>query len=307
MEALRIVVMGTPAFALPTFDALSAAGHRIVCAYCQPPRPAGRGQKPRPTPVEARATACGVMVRTPTSLKPEAEHAAFAALAADVAVVVAYGLILPEALLVAPRLGCVNLHASLLPRWRGAAPIQRAILAGDKETGVTAMVIDTGLDTGPVLLQARQRIAADATAASLHDELARLGAPLMVQAVAGLSAGTLKARPQSAAGVTYADKIDKREGRIDWRRPAVELERLVRGLNPSPGAWFTVDGKRIKLHAARLVAAEGMPGTVLDDRLTVACGAGALGLVKLQRPGRAAMGADQFLRGYHLPRGSVLA
>ena len=302
--------MGTPAFALPTFAALIDAGHEIPCAYCQPPRPAGRGQQPRPAPVAAFAGRHGIEVRSPISLKDAAEQARFAALAADIAVVVAYGLILPEAVFAAPRLGSVNLHASLLPRWRGAAPIQRAILAGDRETGVTIMQLEAGLDTGPILLQSRQPIAADATAGSLHDDLARLGAPLLVRAVAGLADAALTARPQPAAGVSYADKIDKREARIDWHRPAAELDRLVRGLNPAPGAWFAIDGERIKLHQAEVIEAPGVrraaPGTVLDDRPTIACGVGALRLLRLQRPGRAAMDATAWLRGYDLPAGAEL-
>ena len=220
--------------------------------------------------------------------------------------IVAYGLILPAAVFAAPRLGSVNLHASLLPRWRGAAPIERAILAGDRATGVTAMVLEAGLDTGPILLQSRQTVAADATAGTLHDELARRGAPLMVRAIAGLAGATLMARAQPAVGVSYADKIDKREARIDWRRPAVELERLVRGLNPAPGAWFAAGDERIKLHQARLIEATGPPGTVLDDRLAVACGVGALRLLRLQRPGRAPLDAAALLRGWDLPAGAVL-
>ena len=298
--------MGTPEFALPTFAALLAAGHEIACVYCRPPRPAGRGQQPRPAPVAALAERHGIEVRSPTSLKGEPERDRFAALGADLAVVVAYGLILPEPVFAAPRLGAINLHASLLPRWRGAAPIARAILAGDRETGVSAMVLEAGLDTGPILLQGRQPIAADATAGSLHDELAGLGAPLMVRAVAGLADATLGTQPQAAAGATYADKIDKGEARLDWRRPAAELERLVRGLNPAPGAWFAAGGERIKLHRAQVIEANGAPGTVLDDRLTVACGAGALRLLRLQRPGRAAMDAAQLLRGYAVPAGAVL-
>jgi len=304
----RLVFMGTPDFALPTLAALRAAGHEIACVYCQPPRPAGRGQKPRPSPVQAAAEDAGLPVRAPASLKDADAQAAFAALGADAAVVVAYGLILPAAILAAPRLGCLNLHASLLPRWRGAAPIQRAIMAGDPETGVSIMRMEEGLDTGPVLLTERVPIGPDATAGALHDRLADLGARLMVRALAGLASGTLTPVPQPAAGATYAAKIDKAETRLDWRRPAAELDRQIRGLSPAPGAWFQRDGGRVKLLAARPLAesAGAAPGTVLADGATVACGAGALRLERVQPAGKGAMDAAAWLRGKPLAPGTVL-
>ncbi|MDP6706610.1 MAG: methionyl-tRNA formyltransferase [Alphaproteobacteria bacterium] len=306
MTRLRLVFMGTPAFAAPTFRALLAAGHEILCTYTQPPRPAGRGRKARPSPIQALAEEAGIEVRTPATLKDTAVQKAFAALAADAAVVVAYGLILPAPVLAAPRLGCVNLHASLLPRWRGAAPIQRAIMAGDGETGVTAMLIDRGLDTGPVLLEERVSIDVEESAGQLHDRLAELGAPLICRALDGLAAGTLTPRPQPEAGVTHAAKIEKAEARLDWHRPAVELARAVRGLAPFPGAWFERGGERVKVLAAAAIGGEGAPGTVLDEGPAVACGEGALALRTLQRAGKAALDGPTFLRGFPLPPGSRL-
>jgi methionyl-tRNA formyltransferase len=258
------------------------------------------------SPVHAFAAARGLLVRTPARLKDPAEQEAFAALGADAAVVVAYGLILPKPILAAPRLGCVNLHASLLPRWRGAAPIQRALLAGDKETGVAAMLMDAGLDTGPVLLEARLSIADRTTADNLHDALAKIGAPLMLRALEGLATGTLVPQPQAAEGVTYAAKLEKDEGRLEWRRPAKELDRMVRGLDPWPRAWFEHGGVKLKVHAAEVVAGRGIPGTVLDGALTVACGEQALRISILQRPGRAPMPAADLLRGFAIPAGTVL-
>jgi methionyl-tRNA formyltransferase len=305
-EPLRVAFMGTPDFALPTLQALAAAGHEIAAVYCQPPRPAGRGQKPRPAPVQAHAEAQGWAVRTPASLKSPEAQADFAALDLDVAVVVAYGLLLPPEILAAPRLGCVNVHASLLPRWRGAAPIQRAILAGDSETGVTLMQMEAGLDTGPMILQRALPIAPDTSAEALHDSLAALGAELIGEALEGLDSGRLTATPQPAAGVTYAAKLDKAEGRLDWRASAAELDRRVRAFTPWPGAFFEVAGERIKVLAAEPRPDGGAPGTVLDDRGTIACGTGALRLVLVQRAGKAPMAAEAFLRGFALPKGTVL-
>lgn len=294
--------MGTPDFSVPALDALLDAGHEVAAVYCQPPRPAGRGKKPRPSPVEARAEALGLPVRHPETLRDEAAQAEFAAWNADVAVVVAYGLILPQAVLNAPRLGCLNIHASLLPRWRGAAPIQRAIMAGDKETGVSIMQMEAGLDTGPVLLCEAVSIGAEDTAATLHDRLSALGARLIVQALASLD--TLTPQPQPDTGVTYADKIDKAEARIDWTAPAQVVDAHIRGLSPFPGAWTEIGGERVKLLASRLAEGQGTPGEVLDDALTVACGEGAVQILRLQRAGRAAQDADAFLRGMPLPPGT---
>ena len=301
---MRIVFMGTPDFAVPALEALIAAGHEVACVYCQPPRPAGRGKKDRPTPVHARAEALGLKVRHPVSLRDATAQAEFAALGADVAVVVAYGLILPQAVLDAPRLGCVNIHASLLPRWRGAAPIHRAIMAGDAETGVCIMRMEAGLDTGPVLLRGRTAIGAEETTGELHDRLARMGADLVVEALAGLE--TLVPEPQPDEGVTYAQKIDKAEARIDWSRPAVEMDRLIRGLSPFPGAWTWIGGERVKLLASRMGEGRGAPGEVLDDALSVACGQGAVQLLRLQRAGRGAQDREAFLRGMPVPPGTVL-
>ena len=308
MTALRLAFMGSPEFALPSLRALEAAGHEIAAVYAQPPRPAGRGHKERPCPVQAYAERRGWALRTPKTLKDSSESQAFAALGLDAAVVVAYGLILPAAVLAAPRLGCVNLHASLLPRWRGAAPIQRAILAGDAQTGVTIMAVDEGLDTGPILLREAVPIAATATAAELHDRLAEVGARLMVAALDGLDAGRLEARPQPEEGVTYAAKLKPGEGHLDWRRPAAELERAVRAFTPWPGAEFEANGARIKVLAAEVVegAPGAAPGTLLDDRLTVACGEGALRLTRVQRAGKAAMDAQALLRGFPVAAGTRL-
>ncbi len=310
---LRLAFMGSPDFALPSLRALAAAGHDIAAVYGQPPRAAGRGQKERPCPVHSLALERGWPARTPANFKDADVRSAFADLDLDVAVVVAYGLILPPAVLAAPRLGCVNVHASLLPRWRGAAPIQRAILAGDGETGVTIMQVDEGLDTGPMLLAEAVPIGAAETAATLHDSLAALGARLIVTALEGLATGTLSARPQPDDGVTYAAKLRRGEGRLDWRRPATELERAVRAFTPWPGAEFegpsAHGGPRIKVLAAEVVpgAADATPGTILDARLTVACGTGALRLLKVQRAGKAALDAEAFLRGFDLAPGTRLA
>jgi len=283
-------------------DALDAA-HEVVAVYCQPPRPAGRGKQPRPGPVQARAEALGLVVRHPVSLKGAAEQAAFAALEADVAVVVAYGLILPQPVLDAPRHGCLNIHASLLPRWRGAAPIQRAIMAGDQETGVCIMQMDAGLDTGPVLLRAATPIRDEDTSASLHDRLSEMGAALILRALERLP--DLVPQPQPQTGVTYAAKIDKAEARVDWSQPADAVARLVRGLSPFPGAWCETPAGRLKLLQARAVEGQGAPGTVLAG-LTVACGDGAVAITLAQREGKRPMAVDELLRGLDLPAGTVL-
>ena len=304
---LRIVYMGTPDFAVGPLATLLEAGHEVCCVYSQPPRPAGRGHKPRPSPVHAFAESRGLEVRTPQRLRAKEDQEAFAALNADVAIVAAYGLILPRPILAAPRHGCINIHASLLPRWRGAAPIQHAILAGDTETGVTVMQMDEGLDTGDMLLWQAVPITAATTATSLHDALADLGSRLIVDAMGRLEAGTLAATPQPAEGATYAGKLTREDGRLDWRRPAVELERQIRALTPWPGTWFPHEDTVLKVSAAEIVPqAAGQPGEVLDDRLTIACGSGALRPTRVQRPGRAPMAVADLLRGYALPAGTVL-
>lgn len=298
--------MGTPDFSVPVLEAFIANGDEIVAVYSQPPRPAGRGQKLTPSPVQACAEKHGLTVRHPVSLKTAEAQAEFADLHADAAVVVAYGLLLPKPVLDAPRLGCFNLHASLLPRWRGAAPIQRAIMAGDAETGVCAMQMDVGLDTGPVLACERVVIGPRMTVSELHDELARVGAPLMVRALHDFAAGKIMPQPQPEQGVTYAAKLAKDEGRIDWTKPAAEIDRMVRALNPGPGTFFELNGERIKVLAAEPVAGRGMAGTTLDDTGTVACGDGALKLLRLQRPSKSAVSIADFLHGFALPRGTVL-
>ncbi|HMD64926.1 MAG TPA: methionyl-tRNA formyltransferase [Stellaceae bacterium] len=300
--------MGTPAFAATILGALIDAGHRILAVYTQPPRPAGRGHRPQPSAVQSLAAQHGLAVRFPSTLRNEAEQAAFAALGADAAVVAAYGLILPPPVLTVPRLGCLNVHASLLPRWRGAAPIQRALLAGDRETGITIMQMEEGLDTGPILLQERVPINPDATSAGLSAELAILGGRLMVAALNGVAESRLLARLQPQEGVTFAPKLRREEGRLDWRLHSTDLERRVRTFDPWPGSFFETGGERIRVHAAVALPgpAGGVPGTVLDDRLLVACGEGALRLLRLQRPGRAALEAPDFLRGFPLPPGTML-
>jgi methionyl-tRNA formyltransferase len=301
---MRVIFMGTPDFSVPVLDALVMAGHEVVAVYCQPPRPAGRGKKDRPSPVQARAEALGLTVRNPVSLRDVSVQADFAALKADVAVVVAYGLILPQAVLDAPARGCLNIHASLLPRWRGAAPIHRAIMAGDGQTGICIMQMEAGLDTGPVLLREAVTIGPQETTGGLHDRLSSLGARLIVEVLARLD--DLRAVPQPEAGVTYAAKIDKSEARVEWGRPAAEVDRLIRGLSPFPGAWCEVGGERIKLLCSTLAEGQGAPGVVQDADLTVACGTGAVRLLRLQRAGRAAQDADEFLRGMPLPSGTQL-
>jgi methionyl-tRNA formyltransferase len=299
---MRIIFMGTPDFSVPVLDALVEAGPEIAAVYCQPPRPAGRGKKDRPTPVHARAEALGFDVRHPVSLKSTEEQDAFAALKADVAVVVAYGLLLPQPILDAPKHGCLNIHASLLPRWRGAAPLQRAIMAGDAQTGICIMQMEAGLDTGPVLLRRATDIGAQEITAQLHDRLSEMGAKMIVEALDTLP--DLTADPQPEDGVTYAAKIDKSEARIDWTRPAVEVDRQIRGLSPFPGAWTEIGGERVKLLASRLADGQGQPGEVLNDTLCVACGDGAIDLLRLQRAGKGSQDVETFLRGWPVPRGS---
>ncbi|MFN3868461.1 MAG: methionyl-tRNA formyltransferase [Hyphomicrobiaceae bacterium] len=309
--SLDIVFMGTPEFAVPSLAALLDAGHHVRAVYTQPPRPAGRrGLAETPSPVHAFAASRGLQVRTPATLNSDDEQRAFAALGADVAVVVAYGLLLPRPILAAPRLGCINLHGSLLPRWRGAAPIQRAIMSGDAETGVMTMQMEAGLDTGPVLLTARTPIGPDETTGDLHDRLALLGAPLLVATLSRLEAGSITAEPQATDGVVYAAKIDKSEARIDFAAPAAEVHNRIRGLSPFPGAWFDVeiDGKpeRIKVLRSTLGAGSGTAGEIIAAPLTVACGTGAVRLVEVQRAGRKAQSAHEMLRGLPLPVGKRL-
>jgi len=303
----RIAYMGTPDFSVGALVALIEAGHEVACVYSQPPRPAGRGKKDRPTPVHKFAAERGIEVRHPETLRDEAEQAAFAALDLDLAVVAAYGLILPKAILEAPRHGCLNIHASLLPRWRGAAPIQRAILAGDRISGITIMRMDEGLDTGPMLLRESVTIGPKTNAGRLHDDLAAMGARMIVEALAKLEAGNLQETPQPDEGVTYAAKIDKAETRIDWTDPAAEIEPQLRAFAPVPGAWFELGGERIRALAGTVVAGSGKPGTALDDSLTVACGEGAIRLELVQRAGKGAMDTAAFLRGRPVPKGTVLA
>ena len=301
---MRIAFMGTPAFAVPTLEALIEVGHEVAAVYSQPPRPAGRGKALRPAPVQARAEAAGIEVRTPLSLREPAEQEAFRALDLDVAVVAAYGLILPSPILEAPRHGCLNVHASLLPRWRGAAPVQRCILAGDETTGVCIMEMERGLDTGPVLL--RRETAVDGkTAGALTEELARMGAAMMVEVLGRL--GEIVPEPQPEDGVTYAHKIEKHEARLDFSRSAEEVERQVRAFAPVPGAFFQHAGERIKIHEAAVADGAGAPGEVLDVALTIACGLGAIRPVLVQRAGRAPMAATELLRGFTIPVGARLS
>jgi methionyl-tRNA formyltransferase len=298
---MRIIYMGTPDFAVPTLEKLAEAGHSIVAVYSQPPRPAGRGKALRPTPVHARAEGMGLEVRTPVSLKDAEVQAAFAVLEADVAVVAAYGLILPPAILAAPRLGCMNVHASLLPRWRGAAPIQRAIWAGDNVTGVTIMDMEAGLDTGPMRAKHVAPIE-DKTAGALTAELAEAGAELMVEVLDDLYGQPPVPQPQD--GVTYAAKIDKAEARIDFAHDAHFIERQIRALNPAPGAFFEYRGERFRVHAAHIEHASGMPGELLDDSLLIACGKDAIRPALIQRAGKAAMSAGELLRGFEMAEGT---
>ena len=305
MAGLNVIFMGSPDFALPALKALMAAGHNIVCVYSQPPRPAGRGHHERLVPVHAFAAEAGLQVRTPKSLKGADEQAAFAALGADVAVVAAYGLLLPDAVLAAPRLGCINIHASLLPRWRGAAPIHWAILEGDRETGITIMQVVRELDAGDMLMKEKIAIGPETTTADLHDRLAALGADMVVRALARLDAGALEGEAQDVLQVTYARKITNEDGHLDWTLSAEALDRRVRAL--APKTFFEWQGERFRVQAATPVdaATAAEPGTVLDDRLTIACGAGALRIDRLQRAGRSAQDTAVFLRGFPVPPGTV--
>lgn len=303
---MRLAFLGTPQFAVPVLEALIAAGHDIACVYAQPPRPAGRGHKLQNTPVHEAALKHGLDVRTPLTLKKPEDQQAFAALNLDAAIVVAYGLLLPQAILDGPRLGCFNLHASLLPRWRGAAPIHRAIMAGDTETGVMVMKMDAGLDTGPVLSTWKTSIDDTTTTGSLQDTLSSAGATLMVDTLKRLAAGTATQTAQPADGVTYAKKILAAEARIDWSRPALEILRFVHGLNPTPGAWTMHGETRIKLLKVAQAQGQGVPGTIIGSPLRIACGEGALDIIELQRAGRGAQGAEEFLRGYPLASGARL-
>src|SRR5687768_3198461 len=298
---MRIAFMGTPDFAVPTLDAMIAAGHEVAAVYSQPPRPAGRGKAPRPSPVQLRAEAAGIEVRTPVSLRDERVQADFAALGVDAAIVAAYGLILPQPILDAPRLGCLNVHASLLPRWRGAAPIQRAIMAGDAITGVTIMQMEAGLDTGP-MMAAQEFPIGDRNSGQVTKELAVLGAQLMTQVIENYE--SYPKVPQPEEGVTYAAKVRKEEARVDWAFPALQILHHVRGLAPSPGAWFEAGGERIKLLDAEIVEADGPPGEVLADAVRSACGEGALQPLLLQRAGRAPMSAQELLRGFAVAKGT---
>ncbi|MBB6410013.1 methionyl-tRNA formyltransferase [Mesorhizobium sangaii] len=305
---LRVIFMGTPEFSVPTLRGIAEAGHDVAAVYTQPPRAAGRrGLELTPSPVQREAERLGIETRSPVSLKGEAEQAAFRALRADVAVVVAYGLLLPKAVLEAPRLGCINGHASLLPRWRGAAPIQRAIMSGDSETGMMVMRMEEGLDTGPVAMVEKCAIEPDMTAGDLHDRLMSVGAALMVEALARLERNTLTFTAQTVEGVTYAKKIDKSETRVDWTHSASKVHNTIRGLSPFPGAWseIAIGGRqeRLKLLRSTLSQGAGESGGILDDRLTVACGAGAISLVEVQRAGGRPAAASEFLRGAKIEKG----
>ena len=296
--------MGTPEFSVPALSALIEAGHEIACVYSQPPRPAGRGHKKRLSPIQELAESLDLDARQPSSLGEKTVQAEFLSLNADVAVVVAYGLILPKPILSAPRLGCLNIHASLLPRWRGAAPIQRAILAGESETGITIMQIDDGLDTGPILAVERVPITKKTTASNLHDELANIGARLIVEV---LSDDLPSPVSQPEEGVTYAQKLDRAEGRIDWTRASSEIDRRVRALNPWPGVWCELNSERLQILSVKPVNGSGVPGTVIAEPLIVACGEGALQIDQVQRAGRSKMPTADFVRGYPVPIGTVFS
>jgi methionyl-tRNA formyltransferase len=308
--ALRIIFMGTPYFAVPTLQALAATGHEIAAVYTQPPRPAGRGMAEKRSPVHDLALSLGLEVRTPASLRSAAEQEAFADLKADAAVVVAYGLLLPKAILDAPKFGCFNLHPSALPRWRGAAPLQRTLMAGDTETQVIIMRMDAGLDTGPICLAEPLKIPPDITSGELHDAAAERGAKLMVRALEHLEGGALKETPQSSDGVTYAPKIDKAEARIDFNRPASDVHNLIRGLSPLPGAWFEVGSagkaQRLKVLRSKVLDLSAAPGEVLPQPLAIGCQKGAIQLIEVQRAGKRPMSAEEFLRGFKLAPGQRL-
>jgi methionyl-tRNA formyltransferase len=303
---LRLVFMGTPDFAVPTLVELVGRGHDVAAVYTRAPKPAGRGMETQPTPIEREARRFGIPVLTPKTLRTAEAEAQFRAHAADIAVVVAYGLILPKPVLAAPRLGCFNLHASALPRWRGAAPINRAVMAGDAETAVMVMRMEEGLDTGPIAMAERVAIEPDMTAGDLHDRLAPLGADLMARALAALEKDALVLTPQPSDGVTYAAKIDKAETRIDWRRPWKQVHDHARGLSPFPGAWCEIGGARVKVRRTTKGDGTGAPGTVVDDRLTIACSEGAIRILSLQPAGKRAMTADEYLRGSRVAAGTVL-
>ena len=305
--SLRLAFMGSPDFAVPTLEAILAAGHDVACVYSQPPRPAGRGKDLRETAVHAAANRHGLPVRTPLNFKSPEDREAFAALNLDVAVVVAYGLLLPKAILDAPRLGCFNLHGSILPRWRGAAPIHRAVMAGDAITGVQVMKMDVGLDTGPVMLTATTPISEDDTTGDVHDRLSQLGAALMVDGLARLEAGTARLTEQTEEGVTYAAKVSAAEARIDWTLPAPEVAARIRGMSPFPGAWFEHEGQRIKVFNARADEGSGQPGDVLDDELRIACSSGAVRLTRLQRAGKGIVTAEDFQRSKRIARGEKVS
>jgi methionyl-tRNA formyltransferase len=305
--ALRLIFMGTPDFAVPVLLELAAAGHEIAAVYTRAAKPAGRGMELQPTPVEREAKRLGLPVQTPATFKTAEAQATFRDYDADAAVVVAYGLILPKAILDAPRLGCFNVHASLLPRWRGAAPINRAIMAGDKESGVTIMQMDEGLDTGAMAMAEPVTIGADMTAGDLHDALARLGADLMMRSLAASDRGSLALAPQPESGVTYATKISKDETRIDWSKPASQVHDHIRGLSPFPGAWFEIGGVRVKALRSSKGEGNSSPGTALDDKLTIACGDGAIRLIQVQRAGKQPMSAEEFLRGTPVKAGTAVA
>ncbi|HWM45412.1 MAG TPA: methionyl-tRNA formyltransferase [Xanthobacteraceae bacterium] len=304
---MRLVFMGTPDFAVPTLMEIVGHGYEVAAVYTRAPKPAGRGMEPRPSSVEREAHRLGLTVMTPATLRSTEALETFQAHQADAAVVVAYGMILPGEILETAPLGCFNLHASLLPRWRGAAPINRAIMAGDAETGVMVMRMDEGLDTGPIAMAERVAITSDMTAGELHDVLARLGADLMARALGALDRGTLELRPQPESGVTYAAKIDKNETRIDWRQPWAAVHNHVRGLSPFPGAWCELQGARLRILRTTKGSGSGAPGTLLDDALTIACGEGAVRILEVQRAGKQAMKADEFLRGTRLAPGAQLS
>jgi methionyl-tRNA formyltransferase len=305
-DNLRLVFMGTPDFSVPVLNSLVTAGYDIVCVYSQPPRATGRGQKLKKTPIHLKAQELGIKVRTPKSLGSEEEVLVLESLNVDCAVVVAYGLLLPESILAMPRFGCLNIHASLLPKWRGAAPIQRAILSGDSETGVTIMRMDKGLDTGAILMAEKTPITNTTTGESLHNELSKIGANLILKALGGLKGALVDQKAQPGHGITYAKKLERLEGHINWKRPAIEIERLIRAFTPWPGSWFEIGNERIKILVAEIVEGAGEPGTVLDQYLTIACGEGGLRLKVIQRAGKVPMTTSNFLRGFPLPIGSQL-